>query len=336
MNEALNDPSARVLITTYTRENLAEIGSRLWSGSASAPHQVVAMTWFEFLLREGIKPYQAYKTDILSIRSVNFDSQPPRYAREANFDQYFVDSAGNVYRDRVSNLACKLDDLSGGRVVARLARCFSLILLDEIQDFAGYDLELVRRLLDCGARVIGVGDPRQSVYVTNYSPKNKGLRRAQIVEWIEQQEAAGLVAVSNLTDSYRCNQPICDYADALYPDLPETVGKNTEVVDHMGVHLVHVDDLERYREELGPQELRWDRRNSLALPSARNFGEVKGKSFNRVLIFPTNPMSSYIESGTELAQGARSKFYVAVTRARHSVGLVTRTRASSSGLPYWA
>src|SRR5689334_23030018 len=72
IDEALADRSKRVLIVTYTRENLREIESRLWKAAGTEPHQVISMTWFEFLLREVVKPYQAYKTDILRIRSINF------------------------------------------------------------------------------------------------------------------------------------------------------------------------------------------------------------------------------------------------------------------------
>ncbi len=335
IEEALADADARVLVTTYTRENLSEIDARLWKASGTRTHKVTVMSWFEFLLRDAIKPYQGYKTEILSLRSINFETQPPRYARESSFQQYYIDSASNVYRDRVSALACKLDDLSDGRVVSRLVSCFGLILIDEIQDFAGYDLELLERLLRSRTRILAVGDPRQAVYLTNNSAKNSGMRRANIINWIEAQKKAGVLNISHLTESFRCNQQICDYADALYPDMPGTTSKNTTIVRDMGIHLVHVDDLDSYRQAHNAAELRWDKRNKLALPSAMNFGEVKGKTFDRVLIFPTKTITAYIESGDDLVQGARAKLYVAVTRARHSVGIVTTTKKTNSGLSYW-
>lgn len=334
--EALAGPDSRVLITTFTLENLAEIDGGLWREAGGTPHNVTTMSWFEFLLREGVKPYQSYKTEILSIRSINFDSQRNRFAKKTDFDRFYVDSARNLYKDTVSELVCALDDASGGKVMARLAACFDQIFIDEVQDLAGYDLELLERLLKLGIRVFCVGDPRQGVYMTNTSAKNKGLRRAEIVSWIESKQKAGLLTMSTLSESYRCNQPICDYADGLYPDLPATASKNTQVMPDMGVHLVHVDHLDAYRTAFAPQELRWDKRNKVAGPGALNFGEVKGKSFDRVLIHPTGPMTAYVESGADLAAGARAKFYVAVTRARHSVAILTDKSPSKSGLTVWA
>lgn len=54
-----------------------------------------------------------------------------------------------------------------------------------------------------------------------------------------------------------------------------------------------------------------------------NFGESKGLSFDRVLIYPTQPFCNWLFNiHSELAPTSRSKFYVAITRARFSVGIV--------------
>jgi DNA helicase-2/ATP-dependent DNA helicase PcrA len=54
-----------------------------------------------------------------------------------------------------------------------------------------------------------------------------------------------------------------------------------------------------------------------------NFGESKGLSFDGVLIYPTKPFCNWLKNHlSELAPTSRSKFYVAITRARYSVGIV--------------
>lgn len=340
IDEALADRSRRVLIATYTRENLREIESRLWQAAGSESHQVTTMTWFEFLLREAVKPYQAYKTGILSIRSINFTLRKAsipslRFARKDDFDRYYIDSGRDLYQDVVSDLACTIDDASGGKVVARLANCYDLILIDEVQDLAGPDLDLMARLFESDARVIAVGDPRQGVYTTNTANRNRQHRRAAIIGWVDEQVSAGRVSKSALSYSHRCNQSICDFADALYPDLPATASRNGTIVHDGGVHLVHVDDLDEYRTIHEPQELRWDRRSLRAGAGALNMGEVKGMAFDRVLIHPTGTITKSLEEGADLAQVTRAKFYVAVTRARHSVGIVTGLRTTSTRLPIW-
>ncbi|MDR2409366.1 MAG: hypothetical protein LBE13_14800 [Bacteroidales bacterium] len=54
-----------------------------------------------------------------------------------------------------------------------------------------------------------------------------------------------------------------------------------------------------------------------------NFGESKGLSFDRVLIYPTKPFLDWLKNNSfDLAETSRSKFYAAITRAKYSVGIV--------------
>jgi len=334
---ALADPNSRVLITTYTRENRAEIEARVWKSAAGQPHHVSVLSWYEFLLREGVKPYQSYKADILSVRSINFVTDPSatKYFKKSNFSQYYLDSSSNVYSDVVSDLVCALNTASGGRVVRRISSLYDVILIDEMQDLAGWDLELAELLMKAGCRVLMVGDPRQAVYSTNRSNKNSQFRGAKITDWISNRVKAGDCATATLSVSHRCNQPICDFADNLYPGLSRTTSSNSTIVEAMGVHLVHVDDLDAYKSRYNPQVLRWNKTNKQAGPQAVNLGEVKGREFDRVLIFPTPKITAYIENGTALSDGIRSKLYVGVTRAKHSVGIVTKARVTNSPLLLW-
>ena len=217
------------------------------------------MTLFEFLLRECIKPYQTYKTGGAQIRSVNFVSARPRYATKSDFEAYYLDDSRNVYRDAVSDLAYHLNEESGGRVVARLEAIYDAILIDEMQDLAGWDLEFVNLLLNSLIDVTLVGDPRQSVYFTNQSAKNRNKKGQSIVGWIEERVQEGICKKSEHTHSYRCVQAICTFADGLFPSMPATTSRNHELTGHDGVFLVKAGDLEAYRAAYEPQELRWNR-----------------------------------------------------------------------------
>jgi DNA helicase-2/ATP-dependent DNA helicase PcrA len=57
--------------------------------------------------------------------------------------------------------------------------------------------------------------------------------------------------------------------------------------------------------------------------AAINMGESKGLTFDRVLIYPTGTMKSWMKNHSKTLQPkTRSQFYVAVTRAKYSVGIV--------------
>ncbi|MBN8868273.1 MAG: UvrD-helicase domain-containing protein [Solirubrobacterales bacterium] len=335
LESALSEPNRRTLIVTYTNENLREINSRLWEKVSGPPPGVTTMTWFEFLLRDGVKPYQSYKTRFGRIRSINFITQNPPFARRDDFDNYYLDSSDNIYRDAVSDLAFELNLASGGKVVKRLEGMYDQILVDEVQDMAGYDLDLLQLLLVSSIEITMVGDPRQSVYLTNRSNKNSQYRGAKLVDWITERVEGDDCFLRHMDVSYRCTQAICDVADSIYPDMQSTSSLNDVSDHHLGVFLVHTDHLAEYIENFSPQELRWDRRSPLAGPLARNFGQVKGQAFDRVLIHPTGTITKYLENGDALADGTAAKFYVAVTRARFSVAVVTKKHTTASQLPFW-
>jgi superfamily I DNA/RNA helicase len=335
LEHALSDPTKRVLLVTYTNENLREIDSRLWEAHKGQPTNVETMTLFEFLLRECVKPYQTLKAEIAQIRSVNFVTDNPPFSARSDFVRYYLDSANNIYSDAVSDLAWVLNSESGGKVIKRLEAIYDKLLIDELQDLAGWDLEFLILLLQSSIQVVMVGDLRQAVYSTNRSNKNSQFRGAKLQNWIDGRVTAGECAKIEHTHSYRCIQSICDFADSVYPKFPATNSKNTQSTDHDGVFLVHESDVDVYRESFKPQELRWDRRNKKAGLSAKNFGEVKGLAFPRVLIFPTAPILRFVEDGTTLQEVSAAKFYVAVTRARQSVAIVTNKTATKSSLSYW-
>lgn len=54
-----------------------------------------------------------------------------------------------------------------------------------------------------------------------------------------------------------------------------------------------------------------------------NMGEAKGLTYDRVLIYPTGTMRSWMKDHSKTLQPkTKSQFYVAITRARYSVGIV--------------
>lgn len=83
-------------------------------------------------------------------------------------EKKYVTASGNVYSNMISKLPCILDNLSNGCVFRRMQKIFPYIFIDEIQDFAGYDLEVIKKLHEVGCHMILVGDPRQTTYRTHY------------------------------------------------------------------------------------------------------------------------------------------------------------------------
>jgi superfamily I DNA/RNA helicase len=68
----------------------------------------------------------------------------------------------------------------------------------------------------------------------------------------------------------------------------------------------------------------------------RNFGAVKGQEFERVLVVPTGPIENFVVRGEALEGRSACAFYVAVTRAKHSVAIALSSKqARAAGLSVW-
>ena len=69
-----------------------------------------------------------------------------------------------------------------------------------------------------------------------------------------------------------------------------------------------------------------------------NFGASKGLEFPHVLIYPTNPIKQWLlNNQADLAEASRADFYVALTRAFFSVGIVVDDgfKKDTSGITLW-
>lgn len=322
IGKAVGVPSTRrVLITTYTRENCAQILRRIEGAYGCKPPNVSIQGWFSFLISQAARPYQSSVTGQIDfVKSLNLEARRPPGIARANWRNYFFDRNGDFRPDGVAEFAFRADEATQGRVIRRLEALYDEIYIDEFQDLAGYDLNFLDRLFASKIHVTVAGDPRQHTYSTNHSRKNKQFRGQGMVDWLQQR--VGACEIENRAESWRCNQAICDWADALCPELPTTTSRNQMRTGHDDVVYLAQEDVPVYVEKFNPTVLRDSRKAKTMGLTAMNIGVSKGSTFDRVLIFPTQPMLKYIKTGDPSVLAAPERLYVAVTRARYSVAFV--------------
>ncbi len=292
-------------------------------------------TWYGFLLRHLVRPYQlhCHGKHVGRLKFVN--GRSARYVLETNIEQFYFNPEGEIYIDKVSQFACKLQRESGGKPIARLQQVFDRICIDECQDLAGYDLELIELLLDSDIEVVLVGDHRQATFQTNKSAKNKGFGRAKIIDKFEEWAMAGRANLDYQTESHRCVQTICDFSDQLFPNLPKTTSLNTRKTGHDGVFALHHCDVAAYMDDYAPQTLRYSRATKNVPGTPLNFGEAKGMTFERTLIFPHKKLEKYLQTGVPTDAGEElAKIYVAVTRAKQSAAFVLPDKVERAVVPF--
>lgn len=324
VNHALSQKKNKVLILTYTTDNLKQIKKKLIKKAGTIPSNITVKSWFSFLLTEGTRPYQNILYDKKRIKSIHFtQGKSTRYIKKSNIEKYYFKDGQYIYPDKISDFVCRCNKKAGNIVIDRLESMFDYIYIDEVQDLAGYDFDILDLLLSSKLNLVLVGDNRQATYFTNYSPKYKKFKGKNILDLFKDWEEKKKCSIDYRTECYRCNQIICDFADSLYPQMENTISENHKKTRHDGLFTITKKDIDKYIKKYNPQLLRYDRRTKLPGTNIMNFGESKGLTFDRVLIVPNGKIKKFLKTGDyKHIEKSKAKFYVAITRAKYSVAFI--------------
>ncbi|MEX1013916.1 MAG: UvrD-helicase domain-containing protein, partial [Candidatus Paceibacterota bacterium] len=191
VQEALSVSEGNVLITTYTQANEKEIKKKIIQKKKSIPSNITIQTWFSFLIQHGVKPYQGvlnddmFEIDVRGLLLSQGESGikyylkrgkrqiPISFKEEDEFLRHFFSKDMKIYSDKLSKFVERVNKKTQGEVVSRVSRMFSYIFIDEVQDLAGYDLELIKQMFKSDSKILLVGDPRQVTYLTHLETKNR-------------------------------------------------------------------------------------------------------------------------------------------------------------------
>lgn len=335
VKEALKLKEGRVLITTYTQANEAEIRKKIIEINKCIPKHITVQTWFSFLLKHGVRPFQPvlFEKKIKGLLLVNSQSGlkykmktgiPVYFKENGEFEDHYFTKGTKIYSDKLSKFVQRCNEKTDGAVIDRLTRIYSSIFIDEVQDLAGYDLEILKSLFKSACMVLMVCDPRQGTYSTNTTSKHMKFRKSDILSFLQISSHKIDTDETSLVVNYRSNPDICNFSNQLFPEYPETTSGNKSITGHDGVFFVKNCDIDSYLSRYKPMQLRDSVRMQVNKAyQVMNFGESKGLAFDRVLIYPTKPMIEWIlNHSKELLPTSLSKLYVAITRARYSVSIV--------------
>jgi hypothetical protein len=319
VNDAAN--KKKVLITTYTNKGIEAINQEIKKQNYGVlSERIVVRSWYQFLLYDLIRPYQSFITGINTIKSFDFSNLYGKINYFAHGKkQRYINSRGNILANYASELALYLNSQSKGMVIDRLEKIYSHFFVDEIQDMAGNDLDIIDLLMDSAIITICVGDNKQATYKTHNTQKRKKQAGKNVWMFFNYLESKGKANFEYNLVSRRFNQRICQFANSIFPNENNISTCMEEKTDHDGVFLILKDDVPMYYDYFKPVVLRHDKNTLTDGYSALNFGQCKGMTFERILIYPNKTLRDFI-FGKELS--SQQKYYVAVTRPKYSIAIV--------------
>lgn len=334
VRESILSHDKAILITTYTQANERAIRAKFIEENGCIPSNVTIQTWFSFLLKDGVRPFQGKRQHERVARLLLVSGASALYTKESDTKVHYFSPDGAIYSDKVAKLALSCNELNNGAVINRLAEIYDRIYVDEVQDIAGHDLNFLKLVAGSRVELVLVGDPRQGTYSTNNSAKNRKIRKDKtkvIGFFSEDKQIQAVLDTTTLNTNYRCHTDICKLSNGLYPALPQVGSVRLDSQPHQGVFTISTGQIDNYLRTYKPMQLRWDAKTSVNdIYPVMNFGASKGLEFDRVLIYTSGPIRDWLKelSVDKLKPSSLAKLYVAITRARHSVAFVCDSKVS--------
>lgn len=331
-----------ILLISYTHEGVISIEKEYKKQNFGIiDSNVKILTWYSFLLQEFIKPYQnllelkIYKKEenfFISenyIKSIAFYEEENKNSRffKAEHIQYYMKANGDLIKDKVSQFAFLYLDSLKNNVLNRLETIYSNIFFDEIQDCAGWDLEILKKLFASKIVITCVGDYKQATFRTNNSKKNSKYRDDKIKIFFEELSQKSQCQITYENNTRRFNKEICNFINTIHNDQDSLVTSEEDSIDNIientGVYIIESKYLELYCNYYNPTIVRYNKKTNIKFKhtcKTFNYGTSKGQTFDRAVIIPVNTVLDFIFQGEKIkAPQTLSKFYVACTRARHSI-----------------
>lgn len=341
-----NDENTKVLIITFTIKNQDNIKERVNNLPIKIAKRIRVCGWYQFLLKYIIRPYKGDVIPELYQKNVSMlwsDANQTIERGRFHIRRYEADDIKSkylhndkIYKNYLSEFATECIDKNTCTCMQRLRSIFSHIFIDESQDMAGFDFDVIKELFMSDISVTVVGDPRQHTYVSNNLRKYKKYK-GRIEKFIEDRintKRKSIVDINykTLSVSHRCCHEICRIASLIHSEFPSTQPCSCDkcnqkrinyINGRCGVYFVTTDNLIDFIREFDPIALTHSVTRRIH-PSLKrmNMGESKGLGMPSCLIYPTKPMLDFISTGNDLAPIEKAKLYVAITRATNIVGIV--------------
>ncbi len=198
----------RSLVITYTENNFKNLKRKIISEFGFFPKGIQLYTYFSFLYRFCYRPFLLNE---FPARGIWWETPPNYTMRLKRTDpRYYINPAAKLYHNRIAKLLETKDIYP--LLNERLEKYFENIFVDEVQDFAGHDFNLLMNICKANTDIALVGDYFQHTFDTSRDGAvNKNLYE-NASKYISNFVKSGIqVDSETLSHSYRCSPTLCDF-----------------------------------------------------------------------------------------------------------------------------
>lgn len=310
----------RAIIITYTENNYFHLRNRIIQKFGYLPNNIVVQTYFTFLYSFCYRPFFHHT---YGAKGINWEL-PPSYTRMLKRTdlRFYLDDYKRLYSNRIAKLVTNNTGISD--IINRLEKYFDELYIDEIQDLAGHDFNLLKEICNASINILLVGDFYQHTFDTS----RDGSTNANLYNDFQKYKKIFVnigvsIDTSTLTRSYRCPPSVCNF-----------INENLNINIESGLITSHLVNFESNKEKVANifydediVKLFFKEHHKYRCYS-NNWGKSKGLdnySDVCVVLNPTTLKGYKKNDFSDLPPSSRNKLYVACTRTKKNLYFISES-----------
>ena len=321
----LIEEDSRVLIITYTENNTEHLKNKIIAKLGIIPKGVRIFKYFTFLYSFCVRPLTGHE---LSTKGINFNVPLPMSVQRSrkNTRDHYVDRNARLYSGRIAKFLIEFEVIPD--VIERVERFFDMVCIDEVQDFAANDFNLLCALANANMDMRLVGDFFQHTFDTSRDGNTQRSLHDDFGKYCNKFSKAGyIIDLQSLSHSYRCSPSVCSFVN-------DNLGINIQSHrdDDVAIHIINdEEEIERIYQNDQVVKLFYQG-NQKYTGFTDNWGNTKGlDDFGDVCVI-LNPKSFNALNESELhtlPATTKNKLYVACTRAKGNLYFIEQKKVAS-------
>lgn len=306
----------KTLIITYTENNYNILKNNIIEKFKGIPDNIKIYTYFTFLYRFCFLPLKKG----LKVKGLDFNSNSNRFLKSNNINYYYNSFSKKMYHNRLAKICL---DCFGEEIINRIEKYFNYIYIDEIQDFASHDFNLLLNIIKSNSNFLLVGDFYQHTFDTsrdgNVNSNLYNNYNSYINKFKTADEKLKIDMVSFLK-SKRCSKQVCEF-------ITEHLKIKIESYNNNDSEIKEVDDESKIFNIINDDsivKLFYQNSKKYNIKNINNWGNSKGNTYiDTCVVLNKSSYKKYKEHKLdELPSSTKNKLYVALSRARNNVYLI--------------
>lgn len=308
----------RFLILTYTTNNILTIRNSIIRKFGYFPENIKLQSYFVFLHSFCFKPLLSY---CVKSKGINW-KQPPKFTlrlKRTN-PKFYLDANNRLYHNRIAKL-CETQNILSD-INSRIEKYYDCLFIDEIQDFAGHDFNLLKSIAKANCEILFVGDFFQHTFDTsNDGNVNSGIFNDYDSYKKLFQNMGLTVDTTTLQESFRCSKTVCDF---IQDNIGISISAKTERVSTLKI-IDNQFDADVVIQDNSIVKLFY-RENYKYDCHSQNWGSSKGINHYHdvcVVLNKTTKQAFKKQGLSTLKPQTKNKLYVACSRAKNHLYFVS-------------